>query len=719
MKIQRQLLTVIFAGVVAIVPFSNRANAQASNWKEVPIPALHTFHPQQPKRIQLPNGMVIFLQEDHELPLIDGTIRIRGGARSEAAAKTGLLDMYAETWRTGGTKTQTGDDLDDYLEARAAKVETDDNFDSTTLGFSCLKGDFDDVFKVFNDLLHNPEFREDKIDLAKKEFDDNISRRNDEPDGIMARFEPQLAYGKDNPYARTQEYATVAAITRQDLLDWHKAHVYPNNIIFGIVGDFDSTAMEAKLRAAYASWAKGPADKAPEIEFTPQKPGYYLAKKTDVNQSNVAMLALGIKRDNPDYFAVVVFNEAFAGGFSSRLFKSVRTAKGLAYGVGGSIGSAFDHPGILRFVTATKSESTLDTINAIYEEMDKLKTDPINDDEIKRAKDAIMNSFVFNYDTPEKVLREQMAYEFYGYPADFLERFRTGIEKVTAADVARVAPKYLHKDQLAVLVVGNPADFPKPLSTLGPVTEEDLTIPPMPGGDDQSSSATASNPEGKALVAKAVQAMGGADKLKLVKSVQEDIALTQKGPQGDMQMTMKATILFPDHMHVALQGPMGDMAYIVSPAGSFAQMQGQTHDIPEARAGEMMKQIKRNLIYIAQHADDPAFNFAANGTQKIGDIDTKIVDIAGPDITIKWFVDPQSGRVVQETYPVLGQTGPATQETDLDNWKTENGLTLPTRNTNKQGGEVSSVSEIQSVELNPTVDPKLFDKRAADTKPAQ
>jgi zinc protease len=715
MKIQRQLLTLIIAELVAVIPFSNRANAQAANWKEVPIPALNTFHPQQPKRIQLPNGMVIFLQEDHELPVIDGTMRIRGGARSEPAAKTGMLDMYAETWRTGGTKTQTGDDLDDYLEARAAKVETDDTFDSTTIGFSCLKADFDDVFKVFNDLLHNPEFREDKIDLARKEFDDNISRRNDDPDSILARFQPQLAYGKDNPYARSQEYATVAAITRQDLLDWHKAHVSPNNIIFGIAGDFDSTAMEAKLRAAYASWAKGAADKAPVIEFASEKPGYYLAKKTDVNQSNIAMLGLGIKRDNPDFFAVTVFNEAFAGGFSSRLFKNVRTVKGLAYGVGGSIGSAFDHPGMLRFVTATKSESTLDTINAIYEEMDKLKTDPINDDEIKRAKDSIMNSFVFNYDTPEKVLREQMAYEFYGYPADFLDRFHAGIEKVTREDVARIIPKYLHKDQLAVLVVGNPADFPKPLSTLGPVTEEDLTIPPMPGSDSeaQSSAPTASNPEGKALVAKAVQAMGGADKLKSVKAMRENISLTQKTPEGDMQMSLKTTILFPDRMHVDIQGPMGEMAYVISPAVSFAEMQGQTRDMPDSRAGEMMKQIKRNLIYVAQHADDPAFNFAASGTQKIGDTDTKIVDISGPDITIKWFIDPQSGRVVQETYPVMGQTGPATQETDLDNWKTENGLTLPTRNTNKQGGEINSVSEIQSVEVNPTVDPKLFEKPAA------
>jgi zinc protease len=128
----------------------------------------------------------------------------------------------------------------------------------------------------------------------------------------------------------------------------------------------------------------------------------------------------------------------------------------------------------------TKSDTTVESIQALYTQIDELKTKPVDDAEIARAKDAILNTFVFNFDTPDKVLRERMAYEFYGYPADFLERYRVGVEKVTTADVARVTPKYLHKDQLAILVVGNPADFDKPLSSVGPVKDVDITIPPPP-----------------------------------------------------------------------------------------------------------------------------------------------------------------------------------------------------------------------------------------------
>ncbi|MBI3644566.1 MAG: insulinase family protein [Acidobacteriales bacterium] len=456
--------------------------AQAATWQQVPIPQLPAFHPPQPKRIALPNGMVVFLQEDHELPLIDGVVRIRGGGRTVPANKTGLIDIYGEVWRTGGTKSQTGDQLDDYLEQRAARVETGGSGDSTTISWSCLKGDLDDVFKVFRDLLQNPEFRADKIEIAQKGMYDGISRRNDDPSGIAGREAAKLAYGANNPYARVAEYATVAAVTRQDLVDWHHTYVYPNNIILGVVGDFDSTTMEARIRQAFASWAKGPVAKAPEIALTPAKPGNYVVEKTDVNQSNIYMVALGTTRNSPDYFAISVFNEAFGGGFSSRLFGDIRTTKGLAYAVGGGIGTAWDHPGMLRLIMSTKSQSTVEAIHALEEEIADLVKKPINDDEIKRAKDAILNSFIFRFDSPGKVLQEKMAYEFYGYPLDFLEKYQAAIEKVTKEDVARVAAKYIHRDQMSVLVVGNTSEFDKPLSSLGAVNKLDITIPAPPPG---------------------------------------------------------------------------------------------------------------------------------------------------------------------------------------------------------------------------------------------
>src|SRR5438067_11733815 len=142
---------------------SQKSAGSAAEWKQIKKPPLPAFHPQEPKRIQLANGMIIFLQEDHELPLIDGTAYIRGGARDVPAEKTGMTSIYSGSWRTGGTKNKTGDQLDDELEARAARVETGGGVATTNVSFSTLKGDFDFVFSVFSDVLRNPELRQEKI----------------------------------------------------------------------------------------------------------------------------------------------------------------------------------------------------------------------------------------------------------------------------------------------------------------------------------------------------------------------------------------------------------------------------------------------------------------------------------------------------------------------------------------------------------------------------
>jgi len=451
------------------------------SWKQVPIPALHPFQPQEPRRIELSNGLVIFLQEDHELPLINGVLRIRGGSRDEPAAKTGMNDIYAEVWRTGGTTSKTGDQLDDFLESRAATVETFPSQDSSFVSWSSLKGDFDRVFPVITDLLEHPEFRQDKLNLAKKQMASGISRRNDDVEDITHRETNKLAYGADSPYARTPEYSTVAAITREDLLDWHRRTVVPNNMILGVSGDFDSASMEHKLREAFSALTKGKAFAPAKIAVRDPAPGIYFIEKSDVNQSSINMVEMGTDRHNPDYYAINVMNQLFGGGFSSRLFSSIRTRLGLAYSVGGGVGTAFDHPGIVEIGMGTQSSNTAKAIDALNREIERITKGGVTAAELKTAKDAMLNSYIFEFDSKDKVMAERIRYEFYGYPPDFLERYRVGIEKVTAADVDRVAKKYLHPEKMAVLVVGHAQDFDRQLSTLGKVTAVDIAIPQAVG----------------------------------------------------------------------------------------------------------------------------------------------------------------------------------------------------------------------------------------------
>jgi zinc protease len=448
-----------------------------TSWKKVPIPPLPAFHPKQPTRITLKNGMTIFLQEDHELPFIHGFVMIRGGSRDEPAAKTGLTDLYAEAWRTSGTANMTGDRMDDILEAKAAKIETGSDTESTSLTWSCFQQDFDQVFGMATDLLLHPEFRADKLALAKQQEDTGIIRRNDDPDQIAVREAEILTYGKNSPYARVPEFATVHAVTLADLTAWHGRTVTPNNMILGVSGDFNTAEMEAKLRAAFEPLPRGAEFVTATTTFPGPTPGVYLAQKSDVNQSNVWIVGIGTERNNPDYYALSVMNTIFSGGFGSRLFQDVRTRLGLAYSIYGAYGASYDHPGLFYVAAGTKSPTTVAATQAMLQQIRELKTVPPTEMEMRNAKDEVLNSWIFHFDSPEKILRQQATLAFFGYPSDFIEKYRDEVEKVTAADITRVANQYIHPSKLAILVVGNEAQFGTPLSTLGPVKTLDITIP--------------------------------------------------------------------------------------------------------------------------------------------------------------------------------------------------------------------------------------------------
>jgi zinc protease len=469
---------IVFA-ICAFVFTPGTLQAQQSKpWEKIPIPRLHEFKPHQPQRIELKNGIVLFLQEDHELPFVSGSVLIPGGARDEDPAKAGLVGLYGQAWRTSGTVKLNGDSLDDLLEPKAAHIETGGDLDSTAVSWDSLKGDSDQVLSLALDLLFHPNFSTEKLQLAQQQEATGIVRRNDDEDGIASRESAKLVYGPNSPYTRQPELATIGAVTVDDLKAWHDRTI-SGKLIVSISGDFDPATMEAKLRTAFEPLPAVKVAPPRHDDFAVPKPGVYFIDKEDVNQSNVEIVGLGTDRHNPDVPALAVMNEILGGSFASRLFQKVRTELGLAYAVGGSYGYAWDHPGEFRAEVLTKSATTVEATKAALAEIDGLTNRPFTEEELARAKDNILNSFLFRYDTREKVLAERVRFEFYGYPADYLETYRAALEKVTVADLNAVAKKYIHPDKLAILVVGNGPEIKPGLEELklGPAQPVDITIP--------------------------------------------------------------------------------------------------------------------------------------------------------------------------------------------------------------------------------------------------
>jgi zinc protease len=455
------------------------AAAQATRAGDLRYPPLPPFEIPRPERVVLDNGLVVMLLEDHELPLVDATALIRTGSRFDPASKVGLAELTGAVLRTGGTTRLSGDQLDDWLESKAAVVETEIGETSGRAYMSSLRQDFPAVLKVFAEVLRRPAFAEAKLQVAKNQARAEVARQNDSPLGIVFRELEEVVYGAASPYARTETYATLDTIQRRDLVQLHAAHFHPNHMVLGLVGDFDKAEALRLVREAFGDWPRGPEPPpVPAFDSRPPTPGVYYVEKNDVTQSSVALGSLGIVRNSPDHHAVEVMNHVLSGSFASRLFSKVRTQKALAYSVFGEVGSDWDHPGLLFAFLTTKTETTGAGIEALLEEVRNMTAQPPTPEEVERAKQAILNSFVFNADSRRKVLSQQLNFEYYGYPLDWFARYRQGIEAVTVEQVRAVAAKYLRPEQFAIVVVGPKEGTDKPLSTYGPVSTLDVTIPP-------------------------------------------------------------------------------------------------------------------------------------------------------------------------------------------------------------------------------------------------
>jgi predicted Zn-dependent peptidase len=708
----RFLFSFLFA-LLAILLFPSCTHAQVQTYKEIKYPGLPPFTIPKPEVYTMKNGLKVFLMEDHELPLVSVTARVRTGSNYEPAEKTGLAGLMGAVQRSGGSTRQTGDQIDDYLAARAASVETSVGEDAGFASMNCLKPDFDDVFKVFVEVLRTPAFAQDKLDIAKVAENSGIARRNDDVGGIAAREIGRLVYGPDSPLTRNTEYATIAAITRDDLVAWHKKYYQPNSILLGVVGDFKSSEMKQKLEAALGDWAAGPEFKAPEVPFRKEPaPGYYFIEKSDVNQANIVLGHLGIETKNPDYFAVQVMNEVLGGGFASRLFSNVRSKKGLAYSVYGSVGSGFFEPGMFRAGLQTKSSTAIKGIQAIKTEIDEIISKPATDDELKRAKDAILNSFVFHYDSKGKILGQQMTYAFYGLPEDFLDQYRANIEKVTIADVSRVAKKYVHPDQLAVLVVGKAADFDQPLQVLGKVTTVDITIPAPPDTAPKAEKSAATIAAGKEIWSRVIKALGG-DALKKTDAfrVKGSVALKMGGQS--MALKQETTIVFPDKIRQSVITPIGTQTVVLDGEVGFMMAGDKVQSLPAEMVQDQVQEMRRGLENLLRYNDDPGLEIVAAGEEKVDGADCKILSASYKGTQSRIWVGAD-GKVVKQSYAGKNPftRAPGTVEVAWSDYRPEGPLLVAHKQVQSMDGKEIMSTTVDEFEINPKVDPDQFKKPA-------
>jgi predicted Zn-dependent peptidase/outer membrane lipoprotein-sorting protein len=712
------LIALVLAVVLPAPPVAaQEAEIQTADYdvSALTYPDLPDFDVPEPERVELDNGMTVFLLEDHELPTIDATARISGGSVYEPHEKRGLAAVTGQVMRSGGTASMSPDSLNTVLENLGATVETSIGETSGSAYMSTLAENVDTVLPIFADVLRQPAFAEEKLQQAKSRQKSAISRRNDNARQIASREFDKILYGEDSPYARTAEYYTIDRIERQDLTEFHDRFVQPSNVLLSVWGDFEAQEMEQKIREQFGDWsapedAESPTPPTPDAE---RESSVNFVQKGDVNQSTIYMGHPGeITRRGDDYAAVTLMNEVLSGGFSGRLFQQVRKEKGLAYRVFGNYSTGYDRPGRFFAGVFSKSPSTVEATNAVMTEVERMKQEAPTPEELGLAKDSYLNSFVFNFDTEREILSRRMTYEYYDYPADFLQQTRDAIEEATTDDVLSVSKQYLNPDESHVLVVGNQEDFSQDLSSLtegGSVNEIDISIPTSPPGDEDE---RAASDDAKAKGMEALRAV----KAELGGDAYGDIeAMRVKGQQDasaggkDITLDLTVTRQMPDKYRIVRGTPMGEVTIVIN--GDQGQLQSPrgTKQMPSSQMKQFKSRMWRDMTYLMTNLDAEGLTAVHQGTETVEGTDYTAVEVrppAGDAYTL--LLDPDTMRPRRMTYTAQTRQGPKESMDVYKDYKTMSGIAIPHTSVTYQDGSKASTITFSSVTINPDIEEDLF-----------
>jgi predicted Zn-dependent peptidase len=436
------------------------------------------FTPPDPERIVLENGMIVYLLEDHELPLISLSATMRTGGWLDQTDKVGLASLTGSVMRTGGGGGLSSEQVDEELEQVAASLTIAIGRQSGTASLDILAKDFKKGLAILAGLVRRPAFEPARLELAKLQAIEGIRRRQDNPSSVAGREFVKVLYGADHPTARESTIDSITHITRDDLVAFHQRTIHPNGIILGVTGDFDKAAMLAFLREAFGDWEKGA---VPELAIAdaPEAAGglrtvRFINKET--SQTHLRVGQLSIKENDPDYVALAIANDILGGSsFRSRLFNDVRTKRGLAYSVGSRLNAGVHDQGVWLMRAETKLPSTHEVIERFVSNVERMRTELVTDGELEEAKEAYVNSFVFSFASPSAIVNRLVELEYDGLPKDFLQQLRERVVKLTKEEILAAAKKHWHPDRLTIVAVGLGETLPKVLSSFGDAKEIKLS----------------------------------------------------------------------------------------------------------------------------------------------------------------------------------------------------------------------------------------------------
>jgi len=411
-------------------------------------------------RHQLPNGLVWLFAEQRSLPLVRVNLLIKGGVLGDPQGKAGLANLTA-LLLTQGTKNRTASEIAREVDFLGARLGASGSDDYTSVGLTVLKKDLEPGLKLLQDILLNPAFDKDEIKRKVSQLQASFQTDQDEPGIVAARAFQRRLFGP-HPYAHPPKGTPedLKAIQRQDLVDFHRRYYRPNNTILTVVGDLSFEEAQDWVEKIFGEW-QAETVSLPEAPPPPKlRAAETVVINKDITQANIIWGHLGLARDNPDFYGLQVLNYILGGGgFSSRLLTDIREKRGLVYSAGSTFDAGLER-GPFAISLETKNSSAKDAVSLVIQEVEKVRTQPVSQDELEDAKSYLIGSFPSKMDSTAKRAALLAYVEFYGLGLDYPWRYPSLIKDLTPADLKKTAEKYLHPETYLLVVVGNRSELP-------------------------------------------------------------------------------------------------------------------------------------------------------------------------------------------------------------------------------------------------------------------
>lgn len=710
----------------ALILVAQVAAAQVPGWPSErpprPLAARDVKFPPYAVRT-LANGLQVIAVSHHEQPAVSLRLIVRAGGAQDPAAKPGVATMVAALLDQG-TTTRTAEQIASAIDSIGGALGTGSSRDLSSVSAVVMKDSFNLALDMVSDVARNPAFAEEELDRQRQQFQSGLKVSYDDPDYLAGVVFDRLVYGF-HPYGRPDAGTptSVAAITRDDLVTFHKAWFGANNAILAIVGDVSSDEAFAGAERAFGAWPRASNVVAPAGDLPPPTRRVVVIDRPGAVQTEIRVGHTALPRKHKDYLALDLAIKILGGEGGNRLHRVLRSERGLTYGASADT-NALKEGGDVVADTDTRSDSTGEVLRLIVDEFWKLQRQRVQPRELVDAQAYLTGSFPLTIETPSAIALQILNAVFYGLDLSELEDFRDRVNAVTVDDIQRVAREYLHPDRLSIVLVGDASAFAKQLPGVGfeqferiPLEELDLALvglrrqrtpvgPLKPVAFRSTGAPPAAADAARELILRAVRAKGGLEKLRSIRTVKavSTTVIDMAGTRAELPTT--TSIRYPGSFRVEASTPEGPLVQVFTAGTFWVEDARGSREAPPQVAAEMRAIVQRDslplLLALADGRLTATRTDVIEAGQSLPGLNVTSAGLRG--LTV--IFDPVTSLILKQRY--MSADGGGVAEEAFSDYRDMNGLQVAFRAVLRRPRAPTIERRLQTFEYNVQLPPALF-----------